>query len=200
MSDSIEELNRRIEKLEQENRKWMRLAGMNHLTQLPNSLMLFQVILPKELTKHIGQPIEMACIYLCPDGLGDINQKHGRVIGDELLKHIGQFFKPILEKGEQLFHCDGANFAILMPGKAEGYAKRRATLFKNQFRENVFSVDGNKFGKLTCSAGTAEISGDLPSVKIGEAVDQLYQELCDRLYQAKANGGNYVMGAPKKPM
>jgi hypothetical protein len=44
-------------KLEEENRKWMRLAGMNRLTQLPNGLMLFQVVLPKELNKGGDQSL-----------------------------------------------------------------------------------------------------------------------------------------------
>ncbi|MGY8827268.1 MAG: hypothetical protein ACKVJG_25695 [Candidatus Latescibacterota bacterium] len=35
------------------------------------------------------------------------------MIGDKLLQHIGQFLKNQLEKGELLFHCDGANFALL---------------------------------------------------------------------------------------
>jgi diguanylate cyclase (GGDEF)-like protein len=197
-SESIDQLKQRIAKLEEENRKWMRLAGMNRLTQLPNGLMLFQVVLPKELNKRSDQPLETACIFLCPDGLGDINQQHGRVIGDKLLQHIGQFLKSQLESGELLFHCDGANFAVLVSGKGEGYAKRRATTIKNKFREQDFVVDETSIGKLSCSAGTAEIAGERKSLKVSEAVDKLYHELCDRLYQAKASGGNYVVGSPRR--
>ena len=175
----------------------MRLAGMNRLTQLPNSLMLLQVVLPKELNKR-PEPTDISCIYICPDGLGDINQKHGRVMGDKLLQLIGQFFKNNLESGELLFHCDGANFAILISGKAENHAKRRAIFLKNQFREHGFESDGTRFGQITCSAGTGEVMGDTTNTKASEIVDKLYQDLCDRLYQAKASGGNYVVGAPRR--
>jgi len=50
---------------------------------------------------------------------------------------------------------------------------------------------------MTCSIGAAEIAGEIEKIKIGEVVDRLYNELCDRLYQAKASGGDYVVGAPK---
>ena len=76
--ESLDQLKARIQRLEEENRKWMRLAGVNHLTKLPNSLMLFQVVLPKELAKDKGAAFSLACILICPDKLGDINQNHGR--------------------------------------------------------------------------------------------------------------------------
>ncbi|MGY8827267.1 MAG: hypothetical protein ACKVJG_25690 [Candidatus Latescibacterota bacterium] len=78
-----------------------------------------------------------------------------------------------------------------MPGKGEGYAKRRATTIKNIFREQDFVVGEASIGRLSCSAGERK------DIKVSEAVDRLYHDLCDRLYQAKAGGGNYVVGAPR---
>ena len=66
--DAIEQLKNRIKFLEKENRKWMRLAGVNRLTELPNSLLLFQVGLPRELGKGLDKPISLSCILVCPDG------------------------------------------------------------------------------------------------------------------------------------
>lgn len=34
-------------------------------------------------------------------------------------------------------------------------------------------------------------------MKISEITDKLYNELCDRLYKAKATGGDYIVGSPK---
>ncbi len=194
---SLNQLKARVQRLEEENRKWMRLAGVNRLSKLPNNLMLFQVVLPKELIKDKGSTFALACMLICPDKLGDINQGHGRVVGDHLIQQFSQFFKNQLESGERLYHCDGANFAIVIPTKTEGYAKRRAATVKNLFRDESFSVDGVEFKGMTCSVGTAEITGEIDKVKISETTDKLYNELCDRLYQAKASGGDYVVGSPK---
>ena len=85
----------------------------------------------------------------------------------------------------------------MIPEKAEGYAKRRAATVKKLFRDEKFSVDGVDFSDMTCSAGTAEVTGEIEKVKISEATDKLYNELCDRLYRAKASGGDYVVGSPR---
>ena len=194
---AIEQLKERIETLEKENRKWMRLAGMNRLTELPNNLMLYQVVLPRELRKGIQSPIALACTLICPDGLGEINQRHGRIVGDDLIKLIGDFLKEQLEGGEQLYHCDGSNFAILMLGSTEGGARRRAALIKDKFKEKTFSIGNRTFRGLTCSAGASEISGQIGPAEIPEMIEKLYHQLCNSLYKAKEHGGDTVMGSPK---
>lgn len=192
----IEQLQERIRKLEEENRKWMRLAGVNRITGLPNSLMLYQVVLPRELTKAADTPVHLTCALFCPDGIGEINQEHGRVVGDQLLKHIGSFLGHQVEEGEQLYHCDGANFAIVMPASSEGRGRRRATLVVSQFKKERFTIGEVRLRNLTCSAGVAEVQGTVERSKIAETADRLYQELCDRLYEAKERGGDYVVGPP----
>ena len=62
----------------------MRLGGINRLTQLPHNLMLFQVVLPKESSKGKAETFALSCILVCPDKLGDVNQKNGRVVGDHI--------------------------------------------------------------------------------------------------------------------
>jgi len=192
--DTVTQLQDRLQKLEAENRKWMRLAGIDRLTGLPNSLMLYQIVLPRELNKE--KPL--ACILLCPDGLGEINQQHGRMVGDQLIQRIGHFLKQQKEPQEQLFHCDGANFAILIPEAMEGHAKRRATLIKSQFVRTTFSVEDKKFPDLTYSAGVAETGGLLARANRAAYVDRLRQDLCDRLDTAKKDGGNVVVGSSQQ--
>lgn len=195
--NAIEQLKNRIKYLEKENRKWMRLAGVNHLTELPNSLLLFQVGLPRELRKGLDKPISLSCILVCPDGLGGINQMHGRTLGDGLIKEISAFMKTQVDSGEQLYHCDGSNFAILMPGTTEGVARRKATGLKDQFKEEKFSVGTRQFDHLTCSVGVADIGGPIERSRIAEYTEQLYHQLCNSLYKAKEHGGDSVISSPK---
>ena len=194
---SVEQLQERVKHLEEENRKWMRLAGTSRVTELPNSLMLFQVVLPRELRQDSQEPIAFSTVLVCPDALGEVNQEHGRVIGDELLRQVARHFKENLEEHEQLFHCDGANFALVIPHTPEGRARRRATVIKNQFKQHTFKVGGIEFRKMTCSAGTSEVAGGVPPAAIAERLEELYGELCNRLYEAKKLGGDAVVGSPK---
>jgi len=66
-SVTIAQLQDRIKKLEEDNRRWMRLAGTNRLTNLPNSLMLYRIVLPTELRKYDGREVSLACLLIAPD-------------------------------------------------------------------------------------------------------------------------------------
>ena len=194
---TIRQLQERIKKLEEDNKKWMRLAGINRLTELPNGLMLYQVVLPGMVKKGVEEPVSLACALISPDRLGDINQEHGRVIGDQLIQQIGAFLKGQLEEGERLFHCDGANFAILTPGSLEGHVKRRVGVIKTQFARETFKVGDNRFTELAFSVGVAEIEGRVNQDDVAASVERMYDELCNRLYEAKNRGGGQTVGSSK---
>ena len=187
---TIEELQERVKRLEDDNKKWMRLAGMNRLTELPNSLMMYKVVLPVELRKEYADSVAFSCVMLCPDELGEVNQDHGRNVGDLLIQKIGSFIKDQLEPEEQLFHCDGANFAIVIPRTPEGRARRRATLIKNQIKQQNFDIGGAKFKSISCSAGASEVESGVEPGKINKRLENLYDERCNRLYDAKKLGGD----------
>ena len=170
-ADQIKRLKERIETLEKENRKWMHLAGTNRLTGLPNSLMLYQIALPRELNKRTEKQVFLACFLICPDGIGEVNQEQGRAVGDELIKQIGSFLKQQMKPAEQLYHCDGATFAVLCSDTSEGHSRRRATMILGQFKREKWTLGGGvRLRDLTCSAGVAEIEGPLEKAKIAEAV------------------------------
>ena len=194
---TVEQLRARIRELEDENRKWMRLAGTNRLTGLPNSLMFYQVVLPRELRKAGTESPSLACAIFCPDGLGEINLQHGRLAGDQLIQQMGKFLKEQTKPDEQLFHLDGTNFAILMLEATEGRVRRKATEVKNAFREATFTAKGREFTGLTCSVGVTTVEVAVPESEILGRVEQIYHDLSDRLYKAKERGGNTIIGSPR---
>ena len=194
MADTIKELQERIKRLEDENRRWMRLAGTNRLTDLPNSLMFYKVVLPGELRKYDKMSVSLACLLIAPDKLGDVNQELGRAIGDQLIQEVANFLKERIEEEERLFHLDGANFAILMMGAAEGRAKRKATGIRLEFQEATLEAGEKEFPDLTCSIGLAMVEGVIEAAEVTETVDVLYREVSDRLYNAKKGGGNAIVG------
>ena len=63
-----------------------------------------------------------------------------------------------------------------MPTEPEGYAKRRAMTVKNLFKNAKFRVDSVEFSDMTCSIGTAEVTGEIDKVKISETTDKLYKK------------------------
>lgn len=192
---TVEQLRDRIQHLEKENRKWMRLAGINRLTNLPNNLMLYQIVLPRELRKGGLHPVSLSCIHICPDGLGEINQQQGRLIGDQLIVQVGQFLKSKIGGNEQLFHVDGANFVILLLEAPESTARRKVTQLKNEFKEHTLTVGKQNFKNMTFSAGVNEVDSIIQEKDIPSYIEQIYQELSNRLYKAKEKGGNTIIGS-----
>ena len=194
---TIEELQERVKSLEAENRRWMRLAGTNRLTNLPNSLMLYEVVLPAELRKVDDRGAAIACILLSPDEIGEVNKSHGRATGDELIVQIAGFLKERMGPDERLYHPDGVNFAILVADADEGRARRRATAIRTEIREATFTVEDRELDELTCSAGIGTIEGAIAGEEIPTAIERLYQQVSDRLYRAKQRGGNTVVGSER---
>ncbi|MDP6777122.1 MAG: GGDEF domain-containing protein [Candidatus Latescibacteria bacterium] len=194
---TVEELQARIKTLEAENRRWMRLAGTNRLTDLPNSLMLYEVVLPAELRKVDERGAEVACILLSPDDVGEVNKTHGRAVGDELILQIAEFLKERMVPDERLYHPDGVNFAILLSEADEGRARRRATAVRTEIKEATFTLENRELEELTCSAGIGTIEGAVVQQEIPAIIERLYQQLSDRLYRAKQRGGNTVVGSER---
>ena len=64
--NQIEKLKAQVQKLSADNRKWMRLAGIDRLPTLPNKLMLFQIILPNELANSSSQSFSLSCVLIYP--------------------------------------------------------------------------------------------------------------------------------------
>lgn len=197
-SKSVERLRERVAELEAENRRWMHLAGTNRLTNLPNNLMLYQVVLPSEIRKVGAAGAAIACALISPDGLGEINQVFGRSIGDQLIAEFSNFLKQRVADDERLYNSDGANFVILMTDAAEGRARRKATEIRAEVKDATFKAGDREFDQLSCSAGVATIDGVVPDDSIADVVDRLYHDLSDRLYRAKQRGGNTVIGSSRK--
>ena len=197
-AESIGALHERIRELEAENKRWMHLAGTNRLSNLPNSLMLYQVVMPSEVRKSGEGGAAIACALVSPDGLGEINQVFGRSVGDQLIVQFAEFLKRHIASDERLFHTDGANFVILIANTGEGRARRKATEIRTECKGADFRVGDRDFDKLTCSAGVATIEGIVEKDAIPQVVDQLYHDLSDRLYRAKQRGGNTVIGSARK--
>ena len=98
----IERLKRENEKLRASNRRWMRIAGTDAQTGLPNKVFFTTALLPQFINQANADSVSFACLILAPDGLGEINERHGREGGDQIVKEMATFLKENLEKGERL--------------------------------------------------------------------------------------------------
>lgn len=136
-------VQKKVEQLDKENRRWMRLASTSELTGLPNSLMLKRLLLPGLFKAVAAKRQPLGCILISPEGITEINGKYGRESGDKLIKEFTECLKTLVRKGERLIHLEGVNFAILSPNLAEHQARKRVDGIHKELTSRRFTVNGN---------------------------------------------------------
>jgi len=182
---SAASLQKKIEQLDEENRRWMRLAGISELTGLPNRVMLNRVLLPGLFKSVAAKRQPLGCILVSPEGITGINGKYGRESGDQLIKEFTDCLKSLVRKGERLLHLEGVNFALLSPNLAEHQMKKRADGIHKELTSRRFTLGGNALS-LGVSIGVSAIQSYTGTPK--SLQEGLYKRSVQALDNAKSKG------------
>ncbi|MEE2657369.1 MAG: GGDEF domain-containing protein [Candidatus Latescibacterota bacterium] len=185
-------------KLRASNRRWMRIAGTDSLTGLPNKVFFTTALLPQAISEANAEGMPLGCVMMAPDKLGDINAEFGRKGGDEVVKGIGKFLSESVEENEKLVHMDGANFVLMVPNADLVKTKRRSLTLRARVLNRQFDT-GSTQVHLTLSLGVvsraSSIEGATPAVK--EIVEEFLRRLETALDQAKGMGGDRPFEDPE---
>lgn len=161
-------------------------ADTDPLTGLPNR---------GSMDRQLKQAVENArtnqtplSIAICDiDKFKAINDTHGHLVGDEVIKFVASSLAR--KDSDRLFvaRFGGEEFVLLFDGVAPIAAAKEL----NEIRQRVSNLDlkitstGAKLGKVTFSAGIADIEGRANSSALLKAADLA-------LYRAKNDGRNRV--------
>lgn len=182
-------LRQEVERLRTENRRWARLAGTDALTGLPNKISFLRALVPQAVKTVVHTQKEIGFILLSADNLGPINETHGRLAGDQVLKNLGTFLKALLPEDLKLGHLDGAHFAVVMPLADLETVKARANMLRARIRSHTFPC-GDTTAQITASAGIVSLTPQNPNDK--KWIETVFDHLNEALYKAKSSGGNQV--------
>lgn len=114
-----------------------------------------------------------------------INDKHGHVVGDAVLREMGAVFREVFEPQGIIGRIGGEEFAIALPGVDRSRARELIHELNNRLRpvrENGSEVT------ITLSFGLAEASESSSVEKLRLYADQA-------LYEAKGRGRNQIVDA-----
>ena len=89
------------------------MAHFDTLTQLPNRLLLSDR-LQQALNQSQRRSTIVAVVFLDLDGFKAINDTHGHVAGDEVLKLVSQRMKAVLREGDTLARLGGDEFVAVL--------------------------------------------------------------------------------------
>jgi diguanylate cyclase (GGDEF)-like protein len=160
------------------------LATLDALTELYNRRH-FQELLEKELARAGRHARSLALAILDVDHFKRINDEHGHIAGDGVLRQIAAIVREHVRGEDVAARIGGEEFAVLLPEAgppaAEAFAERlRAAI------EAATFTPGGKQQRVTISIGLAQLAPD-------RATRSALMRAADlALYEAKDSGRNRV--------
>lgn len=155
-------------------------GAMNHNTTV--SLLAHAL----ERGRREGQPVGFVMLDL--DHFKRVNDRHGHVVGDTVLREVAACTRARLRGSDVLGRLGGEEFGLVLPATGVAGARHLAEQVRQAVEALQMQGDGGKPLRVTLSAGVAEATrDDTPETLI---------HLADKaLYQAKQQGRNRVVVA-----
>lgn len=153
-----------------------RLSVTDKLTGLYNRSRL-DTILNDELVRHDRTGLPLVVILCDVDHFKRINDEHGHLVGDEVLKDIATFLATQCRQSDACGRWGGEEFLIICPNTEIADGIRLVERIQQASHEQLFAHNI----KVTLSYGIAELATD------GEA-EQLMARADQALYLAKRQG------------
>jgi len=183
---ALEKLNA---ELREKNQFLESIANLDGLTGVYNHR-YFQEACDRELNRaqRGGAPLSLLLADL--DHFKSINDLHGHLAGDVVLKDICRVWRETLRDYDVLARYGGEEFAVLLPNTLPEQALIVAEKMRSVIDEHVFLVN-NKRLHITCSFGLAT-QLQVSDRNLKNAKNQLFQQADNALYAAKRKGRNRV--------
>ena len=141
------------------------------------------------LEKQIGQAIRhdkpLGLIMMDVDNFKDINDRHGHVVGDKILKEVTRLMSENTRIYDIFARWGGEEFMLLVIETDQDKAVQFAEKLRRLVEDGFFGIDS----KVTCSFGVA-------MYRKSEAADEFVHRADEAMYSAKRAGRNRVSTFP----
>jgi diguanylate cyclase (GGDEF)-like protein len=159
------------------------MANWDTLTRVNNRRFLFTFF---EHLQTCGQDRVVSALMVDIDFFKQINDTHGHLAGDEVLKEIAIRCKKCLRSGDIICRYGGEEFLILLTDTKSGELSAIAERIRQAVGSETIPAD-NKSIQVTVSIG-----GYSFALGTGMSPDSVIERADQAMYQAKLNGRNQV--------
>ena len=181
--NTLMDLNTQVQQLQ--NDAWRGLTRMDPLTGVRNRHdMMAELDVERERARRSADACSVAMVDL--DHFKALNDTHGHVVGDQVLRHISALFGEQLRPYDMVYRYGGEEFLLCLPNTDA----KTATMVLDRLRVKIsqtpmpYAKDGEPFF-LSASFGVTEIDTVEHIVKSIERADMA-------LYDVKQKGRNAV--------
>jgi diguanylate cyclase (GGDEF)-like protein len=162
-----------------------RLMTVDGLTQVYNRR-YFNEALEREFNRSKRYQRALSLIVFDIDHFKRVNDTHGHLAGDGLLRQIATAVKPRLRREDIFARTGGEEFGILLPEIGLDGARTTAEKVRGIVETTPLRYERETI-HCTISLGVASLGEEATP-------EELYRSADDRLYQAKQGGRNRVSG------
>jgi diguanylate cyclase len=166
-------------------------AALDPLTGVANR-MTFDASLIQAVKKATSEKTDLCLMMVDMDNFKEINDNHGHLIGDRVLKFLADTLKKMVKGKDLVARYGGDEFSVILEETPESGA---ATLAKSICKEIEKSelklvATGERIGRYTVSIGLASMQPGEDNISLIERADKM-------LYAAKKAGRNRVKSSHK---
>ncbi|MEO8504699.1 MAG: GGDEF domain-containing protein [Acidobacteriota bacterium] len=163
------------------------LALSDALTGLPNRRATEERF-QQELARARRLGHGFALLIFDVDHFKRINDRHGHLAGDAVLRHLSATLRQEKRTEDVLGRLGGDEFAVLLVDPAAGEALQSVDRSRQRIADSMLAYENEEL-RVTVSGGLAVYPVD------GQAWDELYEVADERLYVSKRCGRNRVTGS-----
>lgn len=160
-------------------RRLEKMATLDSLTGIYNRR-AFDLIIEQTMKEVRRNRVPLSVILFDLDEFKQINDCHGHIAGDEVLRHIVRLVGANIRVSDVLCRWGGEEFLILLQGCGLRDARTMGEKIRRIIREQPAEHAGQKI-EITISLGIAEY-------RQGENPDRLFSRVDQALYRAKTQG------------
>lgn len=145
-------------------------------------------VLDTEIARVKRDPAhELSLAILDIDLFKRINDEHGHLTGDGVLRTIARLAESRVRASDTMARIGGEEFILILPDTGRDQAVQLAESVRRTVEEEPFDIGGTPT-TITLSAGVAQWQAQM------SAVGQLLKAADEQLYRAKSSGRNRVCG------
>ncbi|TKB48484.1 diguanylate cyclase [Ferrimonas sediminicola] len=168
------------DELQQASHELEEKTTVDKLTQLPNRVQMEELLTQEILSEErYGRPFSL--ILMDIDNMAEINDRHGRLIGDEVLAETAQLLSAHTRRTDMVGRWEGGTFMVILPDTQLAEAKVAAVKLYAMFGQTHFTHGEH----CTASLGVAQYPPDY-------SLEQMISRVRQSLSRAKQGGGDQV--------
>ena len=157
------------------------LATTDQLTELLNRRG-FDLLANQAIQEARRNPSPLCALLLDLDNFKDLNDNHGHLAGDEVLRGFANKLRDNLRQSDIICRWGGEEFILLLKDTSPEQARLLAEKVRQQTEHSSFSYKGASL-QVTTSIGLAELHPD-------DSLSELLARADGALYRAKQSGRN----------